>query len=145
MTQLVLDLGLPEPAWKREERQLLRLGILRHGRDLTSHQRGWCVLDWDTAGRPEPYSSPGGLRKGDLVPAWVCCQCRVPELSQFSLELNHSCGNNHPDGCTSRRLGGRRWGRARFARPVHAQRVWGRFLPPGARRPEVVRYRQVRP
>lgn len=64
------------------DQELVEAGILRHGHDLSDHQRGWIILDWDTA---------GGGKKGDLIPAWICCVCGGPEPNEYWLAIEHSC------------------------------------------------------
>lgn len=74
----------PSTRWDDDEddADLVAAGILRHGQlDTDDHQRGWIVLDWDTA---------GGQKKGDLIPAWICCACGDPEPNRYWLSL-HSC------------------------------------------------------
>jgi hypothetical protein len=81
--QLTLfDLSQPEPDLHDEEDEMIALGILRHRHDLSDHQRGFIVLDWDTA---------GGGKKGDLIPAWICCVCGGAEPNQYWLTINHYC------------------------------------------------------
>lgn len=48
------------------------------------HQRGVVRLPWEI--NPDP-----GERKGDLVPAWICCGCGGVEIDEWSLEHAHSC------------------------------------------------------
>lgn len=78
----LFDLPPAEPEEDAEAR-MIAAGILRHRQvDLADHQRGWVVLDWDTA---------GGDKKGDLIPAWICCVCGEPEPNEYWLTMNHSC------------------------------------------------------
>lgn len=75
-------LSAVEPDEHDDTAELIALGIIRHGHDLADHQRGWIVLDWDTA---------GGRKKGDLIPAWICCVCGGAEPNAYWLAINHSC------------------------------------------------------
>lgn len=75
--------GVARYATADEEAEYIALGILRHGQDLSDHQRGWIELDWDTA---------GGDKKGDLIPAWICCVCGGAEPNAYWLLINHYCG-----------------------------------------------------
>lgn len=90
-----------------DDAELIAAGILRHGQlDTDDHQRGWIVLDWDTA---------GGRKKGDIIPAWVCCVCGEPEPNRYWLSNNHSC--YLVPGCASRPRNPNTPWRFRFADP----------------------------
>lgn len=78
----LFDLAPAGPDLDDEEAEQIALGILRHGRDLSDHQRGFIVLDWDTA---------GGGKVGDLIPAWICCVCGGAEPNPYWLVTNHYC------------------------------------------------------
>ncbi len=85
MTQLVLDvtagLRVRDGRWPRE-----------------AHQRGWVRLPWACAvGAPWPDNT---ARKGDVVPAWVCCGCGGVDVGWHALDLNHGCCTL-PSGCWS--------------------------------------------
>lgn len=61
-------------------------------RPVNPHQRGHIRLPCDTAGLG---------KTGDIVPAWVCCQCGGVEPTEFMLEINHRCEAYNP-GCRGR-------------------------------------------
>jgi len=38
-----------------------------------------------------PWTTPGGLVKGQVVPALVCCHCGGVEITRYAWEINHDC------------------------------------------------------
>lgn len=85
--QLTLDLAMPGSSTNHrytDQAELIAAGIIRHGYNLEDHQHGLIVLDWDTA---------GGDKKGDLIPAWICCVCGEPEPNEYWLTINHGCAS----------------------------------------------------
>ena len=59
-----------------------------------------------TVASPHDWQS-GGVKAGDLVPAWVCPECGETELTEFCLQINHGWSElylGHRGGCPTARL-----------------------------------------
>lgn len=59
-----------------------------------------------TVASPHDWQS-GGVKVGDLVPAWVCPECGETELTEFCLQINHGWSElylGHRGGCPTAQL-----------------------------------------